>query len=76
MRASATSTVARATGFSTDHYDQDTAQAQTYRHIVERYLDHSDPRRLDLDGHRCTRRTRGYLRPRHIHATTLSRSAK
>jgi hypothetical protein len=53
---------------STTGYDSRSAQVQTYRQIIERYLDHPDPRRLDEQGQRCTRRTTGLLSPRHIRA--------
>ena len=53
---------------STTNFSSQVAKVRTYRDLARTYLDHPDPRRLDSTGQQCRRQTKGWLRPRHIHA--------
>jgi len=61
---------------STTHHGAGTANAKTYRQIIDSYLTHPDARRLDRDGNRCTRHTSGYLAPIHVDAFHIEYTGK
>jgi hypothetical protein len=61
---------------SVDHYDETTAKAQTYRELIDRYIDHPDPKCLGPDGTPCRRNTVGLLEPRHIDAFHVEQIGK
>jgi hypothetical protein len=61
---------------SVDHYNETTAKAQTYRELIDRYIDHPDPKCLGPDGAPCRRDTVGLLQPRHIDAFHVEQIGK
>jgi hypothetical protein len=66
----------RTFSISPDYYDETTAQAQTYRQLIERYIDHPDPKCLGLDGKPCHTDTIGVLEARHIDAFHVEQLGK
>lgn len=61
---------------STERYDERTAQAQSYRTLFRRYVDHADPKRLGSEGTPCRQSTRGMLEPRHVDAFHIEQIGK
>lgn len=61
---------------STTRLDKRTAQAKTYRQIIDSYLRHPDSRRLDRSGNSCTKHTTGYIAPIHVDAFHIEYTGK
>jgi hypothetical protein len=61
---------------SPHHYDVRTAQVQTYRQVIARYIKHPEPKCLGADGKPCHTETRGILHPRHIDAFHIEQIGK